>query len=563
MTQPNKRKAKKAKLHVLQHLSQVAAQLEDCQLTKQKLSSMAPLLKPLQGYFKLSIDQCVLLTVIYSLNYTRNRAVDLDEISKYLDLSPLNLLLYKKDLDFMIDNGYLVAERGRSNIRLAMANNRFSVSEAVSNAVLENEQLGDLTKGEEMDIFEFAKTIWHLSESRDNDQINTNELFEETNRLIESHKHLPLVKHIHRLNFNNVELVLYFEMCHDWILYGRTGLDCTIDNILDRTSMRIKYKKIFSNEESELFQKGLISIEKGKFINETLLYLTEKSVDMFVGKDAHIFQKKQDKNSKLIAADTIVAKELFFHEEMEQKINFLRDSIYESNLTKLRRRLSEKQMSPGITAIFYGPPGTGKTESIFQMAKQTGRDVMHVDISESKSMWFGESEKCIKQIFKSYNMMLQKCKKTPILLFNEADAILGSRGAAGKSSTDQTLNAMQNILLEELEKFEGILMATTNFHSNLDKAFDRRFLFKILFDKPSVESRKKIWKSKISSLTASQCEVLASNFNFSGGQIDNIARKCIMQHVLHGTKVKLEELIAYCKSEAFQGDVSKVGFKMQ
>ena len=91
-------------------------------------------------------------------------------------------------------------------------------------------------------------------------------------------------------------------------------------------------------------------------------------------------------------------------------------------------------------------------------------------------MWYGESEKIVKGIFTRYKRMCKRSSVKPILLFNEADAILSKRhNMDGGRSTDQTENTIQNIILEEMEKLDGILIATTNLADNLDKAFERRF----------------------------------------------------------------------------------------
>src|SRR5690606_22400642 len=111
----------------------------------------------------------------------------------------------------------------------------------------------------------------------------------------------------------------------------------------------------------------------------------------------------------------------------------------------------------------------------------------------------------------------KNCLLKPILLFNEADAIIGKRKEIGSSNVDQTENTIQNILLEELEGFDGIFLATTNLVKNLDAAFDRRFLFKIEFHKPETSIKAKIWNSKMPVLTEDECKMLASRFDFSGG----------------------------------------------
>lgn len=196
-----------------------------------------------------------------------------------------------------------------------------------------------------------------------------------------------------------------------------------------------------------------------------------------------------------------------------------------------------------------------------QIAKETGRAVMHVDISNTKSMWFGESEKIIKRIFADYRRLCEKSKTKPILLFNEADAIFSKRKDVDRSNVAQTENAIQNIILEEMEKLDGILVATTNLADNFDAAFERRFLFKIRFDKPTTEAKKSIWQSKLSILTDEESQVLATSFDLSGGQIDNIVRKVIMNEIVKGEIPTLEGLKMLCGEEMLNSaNISKIGF---
>ena len=176
-------------------------------------------------------------------------------------------------------------------------------------------------------------------------------------------------------------------------------------------------------------------------------------------------------------------------------------------------------------------------------------------------MWFGESEKIIKRIFTDYKDFAKECEISPILLFNEADAIISKRKDTNSSNVAQTENTIQNIILEELENFEGIFFATTNLSANLDSAFDRRFLFKIKFHKPNIYVKIKIWKSKLSILSQKECKLLASQFNFSGGQIDNIVRKSEMQEVISGTVVTMNKIIDFCEAEELsKSNGVRIGF---
>ena len=134
-------------------------------------------------------------------------------------------------------------------------------------------------------------------------------------------------------------------------------------------------------------------------------------------------------------------------------------------------------------------------------------------------------------------------------MFNEADAIIGKRKSAGSSSVSDTENAIQNILLEELENFDGILFATSNLVANLDSAFERRFLFKVKFENPSTVNAAKIWRNKLPFLSAKEAFQLASQFSYSGGEMENIARKSLMDEIVLGTKPNFERILSFCENE--------------
>jgi len=149
-------------------------------------------------------------------------------------------------------------------------------------------------------------------------------------------------------------------------------------------------------------------------------------------------------------------------------------------------------------------------------------------------------------------------------LFNEVDAVIGKRQNLGedKNGSGQTENAIQNIILSELENLNGILIATTNLVKNMDKAFERRFLYKIEFEKPDLEIRKSIWRTLIPNLSKNEVDVLAEKFVFSGGQIENIAKRRTVAEVLNNKAPSLERLIDFCNEERSETAESvKIGFK--
>jgi SpoVK/Ycf46/Vps4 family AAA+-type ATPase len=176
---------------------------------------------------------------------------------------------------------------------------------------------------------------------------------------------------------------------------------------------------------------------------------------------------------------------------------------------------------------------------------------MKVDIAGLRDKFVGESEKNIKQVFDRYRNLCKRCEVMPILFFNEADAIFGKRSEIGGNSPEvqKMDNAMQNIILQEVENLDGILIATTNLTCNFDSAFERRFIYKVEFHKPDTEVKAKIWRSMLKDISADDARQLASHFDFSGGQIENIARKRTVDYILLGKYASFDELEDYCKAE--------------
>ncbi len=196
-------------------------------------------------------------------------------------------------------------------------------------------------------------------------------------------------------------------------------------------------------------------------------------------------------------------------------------------------RLAEwgvKDKKSGIEAriIFYGVAGTGKTMTAYSLAKSLKKEILAFDCSKILSMYVGESEKNVRKIFDTYYDLSQKTKSEPILLLNEADQFLASRTQGGMSGSEQMHNQMQNIFLEQIEKFNGVLIATTNLLENIDKAFSRRFNYKIEFKKPTKEQRAKLWHKMLPKATFAEdfnIEELAS-YELTGGQIHLIVKNC-------------------------------------
>ena len=188
-----------------------------------------------------------------------------------------------------------------------------------------------------------------------------------------------------------------------------------------------------------------------------------------------------------------------------------------------------KDKKAGIDAriIFYGPAGTGKTMTANSLAKSLKRQILSFDCSKILSMYVGESEKNVRKIFDTFYELSEKTKTEPILLLNEADQFLSSRSSGITSGADQMHNQMQNIFLEQIENFKGMLIATTNLLENIDKAFSRRFNYKIEFKKPNELQRERLWELMLPKEAPYDkdfdSKVLAQ-YALTGGQINLIVK---------------------------------------
>lgn len=263
-------------------------------------------------------------------------------------------------------------------------------------------------------------------------------------------------------------------------------------------------------------------------------------------------KKKPNTDNNLKLFSSIKKKNMFYNSAEQDQISRLTTLLSQENLPGIQKRLEDEGMRKGFACIFFGAPGTGKTETVLQIARQTGRDIFQVDISSMRDKYVGESEKNIKDVFNHYRSLCKNCEVMPILFFNEADGIFGKRTTIGNTnpSVEKMENAMQNIILQEMENLDGILIATTNLTQNLDSAFERRFLFKVEFHNPDIEVKTKLWSSMLGSdITEDQARVLAAEYDFSGGQIENIARKKSIEYILSGKKVDIDKIKQFCNNE--------------
>ena len=553
-----------ANFNVLEILCNVYGKVEKSKLSKEKLRKAQKEIDLLNEYLGTSSIQSVLFCVIFSLGYKRRGSVDLEDIAEYLETSELDIVRYKKDIDFLCEKCFVeVEESTRSRSKMPMASSIFSINPNLSDCIMNNQNLSSVNiKKTTLDRYDFVKSISDLIENRDDDDLPFTWLKRKLLLAEEKSCDLDFVKQTKKAIPEPEDRLLFYEVCDDFIQTNRRASDVgiTLKDIYGSTRLMLSAAHSLKDGKNQLIKDEFVSLTKGGLFEDSEIILTEKGKQLFLQEDIGLFVKTvSDKD--LLKPENIKSKSLFYSTEVKNQIDFLQTNLQIEQLRNLRQRLDDMNMPKGVCALFYGTPGTGKTETALQIAKATNRAIMQVDISQTKSCWFGESEKKIKEIFDKYRQLCKDAEQTPILLFNEADAVLSKRKDVGTSNVAQTENAIQNIILQEMETLDGILIATTNLANNFDAAFERRFLFKVKFEKPTIEAKMKIWNNKLSWLTPDDSKRLAEAFDFSGGEIDNIVRKATMDELITGKHSSIEQLISLCSNERLENaERKKVGF---
>ena len=181
----------------------------------------------------------------------------------------------------------------------------------------------------------------------------------------------------------------------------------------------------------------------------------------------------------------------------------------------------------GLAFNFAGPPGTGKTLCAEAIAQSLGRQLLMVRYSELESMWMGETSKNVSAIFRTAR------EEQAVLLFDEADAIAGRRSTSADSGAQREQNSVVNVLLQELERYTGVVIFATNLAVNIDPAFERRIRTHVLFELPGETERVRIWQVQLHpSRTPLASDVdfnaLARSYEVSGGDIQNAVLKAAL-----------------------------------
>ena len=494
-----------------------------------------------------------------------NEGVDgcfsLSDFSRTLNCKNIELLTFLTDVE-ELEKKYLIRkDYCRKNNELST---NYKMPIPVLTAIKNNEEYDHSKYLNITNIDDLFNKIEDILD--DSDEMDERTICDEIDYLINANRNLHFCKAMRELEINKLNFfhkLLFYTFCKEFIienneyLYEREYLEHF------KKANKRRMQKSIIEKYNPLLTKKIIEPEcvDGQCDFERLHLTDEVQKKLFP--EFNIIEMK-DTAKELIKHTSFAEKQLYYSPKVEKEISILCNLLQEENFANIQNRLKAKGMRQGFACLFYGSPGTGKTETVNQISRLTGRDVMMIDVSRIKSMWVGESEKNIKRTFDRYRNYVKTLKKAPILLFNEADAVLGIRQEGAERAVDKMENSIQNIILQEMESLDGIMIATTNLTANLDKAFERRFLYKIEFERPTVEAKSKIWQAMMPSLTDNDANTLARKYDLSGGEIENIVRKTEIYNILYNQECTLHQIQEMCEDEKLnskQQNNKSIGFK--
>ena len=487
----------------------------------------------------LTTDQAVLFAIF--VNFSNESRISLGEITNFAGCTQIEILRRAADMEELKKRRFIHKssnKRGES----------YYVTPAALKAVKENRSF-DAPQISELTIYQFFEVLGQYINERKDEECDYIELCNNIHELLENNRHLPFVERLKSFNLTHEAQLLFLRVCCMFV-NSEDGV-VVLDDVNFLFDFQYIARDIFaqlSSGKHPLITLGLMQPYGTEMARQDLFELGRVATEEVLA-ELNITTKKQNIMQSLVSHKDITPKQLFYNQSEEIQLAQLESLLQPARFEIVCNKLTAKGMRRGFACLFYGAPGTGKTETALQLARKTGRDIIQVNVSELRDKYVGESEKRVKALFDSYRNAVASSMVAPILLFNEADAIISKRTENVARSVDKMENALQNIILQEMENLEGILIATTNLTANMDKAFERRFLYKVEFNAPTIDAKCAIWRSMIPSLSNEEAMLLATKYEFSGGQIENIARKYTVAQILSESGVTFNDIHSMCSEE--------------
>jgi SpoVK/Ycf46/Vps4 family AAA+-type ATPase len=514
-------------------------------------------------------EDCLYLSLLITFSLTNDTVTPMVDFSNHIGCKPVELIGAVKSLHKMAEIGMIESSKKFTHQNAAMNAINFALSNAQLTAILSGQSIKKAGAAKSKSNLSLLEKIKKLFKERIHKKMPFELFRRKLLKLIKQHKDIKLVQDMElmiKTHFDasyqtladlNVHDSAFNEFILTWMLLTQSGLtglafdwESTIENVFDYELTDEKFLFALLTETHAVFKSELAKIQSELFMQDVKCMVATKLFYKALSIETKVEEKKErdQRYFQIVNASSIQPKELFFENELKSQtkklLQLCSDDVFEQQLPQV---LTKYKSKAGFCAVLSGAPGTGKTEFVYQLAKQTQRPIFKIEASQLISKYMGDSEKTIRKVFQDYTHFCEENKRHALLLLNEGDSIISKRIAVEKS-IDQSNNSMQNILLEELENFSGIMFVTTNMIKNFDPAFERRFLFKLKFGMPSAKIQQIIWQENFPQLSEKEAAHLSAKFKLSPAQIANIAKLVVFEEVT-GKKFSMDLLVEFANLE--------------
>ena len=323
-----------------------------------------------------------------------------------------------------------------------------------------------------------------------------------------------ICKEIEKLKLPTPEIKILFKTINGFLMGQHPVF---LNDMQLRAEELIHFSLLLSDENNKLIEQDLIRLQIDQDGVSIRTCITKKTLSLIgnlkPNMELIIPSTTKDTLFEIIKGDNL------------ERVNLQYTTEIDATFTDFCSLSNKINKNENLSILLYGAPGTGKTEFAKQVAKNVNGTLYQLNFPHIQSKWIGETEKNIRRVFNLYREAWQKSKEPIILLINEADGLMNKRVSVN-TSNDAFANQAQTELLEQLEKFDGILIATTNLLGNIDAAFHRRFLFKTEIHAPDVTSRTNFLKnSTIYHLLNTEQIALLNSISFTIADLKNMEQK--------------------------------------
>jgi SpoVK/Ycf46/Vps4 family AAA+-type ATPase len=399
---------------------------------------------------------------------------------------------------------------------------------------------------------------------------------------------LTIAKMVKENKLSHIEFTILTLVTYKDFFGGQGFQKNQILNLISRNHREYTLNSNYLEPEAKLVKKSLIETETQNYEPHTNHYKLDSSLKSALRNERQKNLKVAEKSSNLLVS-TIKSNqnlslirtsqtidELILPEEIKRTLEVLvckqKDSV-SNNLSQWGFGIKESYVDKrhkGCIALFYGVSGTGKTYAAGAIANALDKQLVAINCWQLRKHYYGQTEKNVKQTFKAIRHITEKFENPPVFLMNEADQVIHNRNESEKGS-DYTENGIQNIILEEMESFPGILILTTNLIKIIDEAYYRRFNIKLEFPVPDTECRKKLWKlhlhDSIPGVESINIDYMAEYFPFTGGQISLVVQNACNEAITRTEEMKqltMKDVVKYSNLEMPHKPlthIKNIGFK--